>query len=194
MSDSEAPQRVLDFWFGTPGSAEAGTARDVWFKKTSTFDQECRDRFEALHRAAAAGALDDWTGTPHNALALVILLDQFSRNIYRDTAQAFACDAKALEVAREAIARGFDRELTPLERMFLYLPFEHSEDLADQDRSVELFSSLQRFPETQTTPEYAQAHRAVIQRFGRFPHRNAILSRPSTPEEERYLAEGGARW
>ncbi len=194
MSDTSDSQSVLDFWFGAPGSAEAGTTRDVWFTKRTAFDQECRDRFEALHRAAASGALDDWSRTPHGTLALVILLDQFSRNIYRDTPQAFAQDAHALRIAREAIARGFDREMTPLERMFLYLPFEHSENLADQVRSLELFSSLQRFPETENVMKYAMAHSDVIARFGRFPHRNAILGRKSTPEEERYLAEGGARW
>jgi uncharacterized protein (DUF924 family) len=180
------PRDVLDFWFdGDPHARRA-----VWFQRDAGFDAAC----EALRPArdqALRGAFDSWAETHRGALALVILLDQFSRNLFRGRAEAFAADARALGVARGAIARAFDRALGPVERMFIYLPFEHAEDLAAQDESVRLFESL-RADLGALTVDYAYRHRDVIRRFGRFPHRNAALGRANTPEETTYLAQPGA--
>lgn len=187
-----ATREVLDFWFGVPGDPEHGQFRKAWFRKDAAFDDLLRRRFGALHRQAAEGSSEPWQASAHRALAYVILLDQMSRNMYRDTPQAFAYDPQALAMARDAVAAGMDRELTPLQRAFIYLPFEHSEDLADQARSVELFESLRPFEECAETIPYAQWHYDVIARFGRFPHRNSILGRSSTPEELEYLSQPGA--
>jgi uncharacterized protein (DUF924 family) len=173
---------VLDFWFaGGPD-----THRKEWFEKTAEFDATCK-RFADGLRDARAGAFDHWVETPRGTLALIILLDQFSRNLHRNSPEAFAADAKAREIARTALARGIDRMLGDVERMFIYLPFEHSEDLADQDQSVRLFTAL-----GEEMTRYAEDHRDVIRRFGRFPHRNAAFGRPSTPDELAYLAQPGA--
>lgn len=168
---------LLSFWFA-PGMSER------WFAKDPAFDAELGRRFGTLAAAAARGELDRWADTARGALALVLLLDQLPRNLHRGKPAAFSQDARARAVAGAALAAGFDAELTPPERQFLYLPFEHSEDPADQDRAVELFQAL-------GDPEqlhWALRHQEVIRRFGRFPHRNAILGRPSTPEEEAFLA------
>ena len=183
---------ALEFWFGSPGSAEYGQSRAVWFKKDPAFDEQVRTRFGAVHQAAAAGKLDDWSATSESCLALVIVLDQFSRNMYRDTPQAFAFDAKALAAARRAVDAGLDSSMLPVQRMFLYLPFEHSEDLAQQSRSLALFDGLSAFPEMAEPIAYARRHYEVIARFGRFPHRNRILGRVSTPEEREYLSQPGS--
>jgi uncharacterized protein (DUF924 family) len=168
---------LLAYWFA-PGTSER------WFVKDPAFDSELDRRFGALAAAAARGELDSWAETPRGALALTILLDQLTRNIHRGSPEAFAQDARARAVARAAIAAGHDALLTPLERPFLYLPFEHSEDPADQDRAVELFTALGNAEQL----DYAERHRTIIQRFGRFPHRNAILGRESTAEETAFLA------
>jgi uncharacterized protein (DUF924 family) len=181
-----SPAEVLEFWFGPEPFAH----RKIWFEKDAAFDLAC-GRFAAARQAAVRGDLDGWATTPRGMLALVLLLDQFSRNLYRGSAEAFAADAKALGLAREAIACGFDQALGPVERMFLYLPFEHSEDLADQDEAVRLFTALA--PELGgDTLDYTRRHREVIARFGRFPHRNAALGRVSSPAELAYLSEPGA--
>ena len=180
--------RVIDFWFGPPGSPERGARRDIWFEQDDAFDVEIRTRFLADVEAAERGELDGMADTPRGALALIILLDQFPRNLYRESPRAFATDAKALGFAKDAVARGFDKELDTFERWFIYLPFEHSEDLADQERSVDLFRDVA----DEEAVKYVAAHRDVIARFGRFPHRNAILGRASTPEEIAYLKEPGA--
>jgi uncharacterized protein (DUF924 family) len=180
------PEQVLDFWF----AGDPGVRRLTWFKKTDGFDIECQ-RFSEAVAAARAGQYDDWAVTPRGALALVLLLDQLPRNLHRGSALAFAGDCKARSVARAAIAAHFDLGLTAFERMFLYLPFEHSEDPANQDESVRLFEAL-RPALGDDTIGYAHDHRDVIRRFGRFPHRNAALGRTSTPEEEVYLAQPGA--
>lgn len=180
------PADVLDFWFeGNPS-----TRRDVWFQKDETFDTACR-QFIGTHAAAKRGELDHWADTADGALALLILLDQLSRNLHRGTLETFAADPKVRTIAGAAIARGQEQSLTPVQRMFVYLPFEHSEDLADQDRSVALFETLRDALGDQTV-DYAARHRDVIRRFGRFPHRNAVLGRTNTPQEETYLAESGA--
>jgi adenylate cyclase len=180
-ADEEAPDELLAFWFG-PGTSER------WFAKDPEFDAELERRFGALAAAAAEGRLARWADTPRGALALVLLLDQLPRNLHRGTPAAFAQDARAREATARAIGAGFDAELTPAERLFLYLPFEHSEDPADQERAVELIGALGN-PEW---TDYAARHRDVIARFGRFPHRNAALGRASTPEEEAFLREPGS--
>ncbi len=183
---------VLEFWFGSPGSTEYGQSRAIWFKKDPAFDEEVRRRFGAVHQAAAADQLDDWSGTSEGCLALVIVLDQFSRNMYRDTPQAFAFDRKALVLAEQAVNAGFDQSMLPVQRMFFYLPFEHSEDLAQQRRSLALFEGLSGSSEMADVIGYAKRHYEVIGRFGRFPHRNRILGRVSTPEELEYLSRPGS--
>jgi uncharacterized protein (DUF924 family) len=177
-----AQDDVLDFWFAGDPAAH----RKEWFEKTAEFDAACTRFGDALYDAKA-GAFDHWTETPRGALALIILLDQFSRNLHRNSSEAFAADHTARQVARTAVARGFDQELSAVERIFIYLPFEHSEDLADQDASVRLFTSL-----GEQMTRYAEDHRDVIRRFGRFPHRNAALRRASTPDELAYLAQPDA--
>lgn len=179
---------VLAFWFGE----RPGPSRREWFVKDAAFDAEIRQRFGDLHRQAAALQLEDWRAGPRTMLALVVVLDQFSRNLYRNDARAFAADAHALECARQAVARGDDRALLPVERQFLYLPFEHSESLEDQDRALELMGALDGFAETRDASEWARRHRVIIARFGRFPHRNAALGRESTAEEREFLAQPGS--
>lgn len=181
---------VLHFWFGAPGTAICGTFREAWFKKDPAFDDEIRRHFLATTEAAARGEFDRWLADREGALALVVLLDQFPRNLYRGSAKAFAADPKAREVAATAIERGFDMQCLSCERMFFYLPFEHSELLADQDRSVELFKRLaEDDPSRAGIVPYALRHQEIIQRFGRFPHRNEALGRESTAEEIAFLKE-----
>jgi uncharacterized protein (DUF924 family) len=180
------PAEVLAFWF----DGDPSTRRKTWFEEDAGFDVACTS-LAAARDLAKAGALDDWVDTPRGGLALIILLDQLSRNLHRGSAEAFAADAKAREIARAMTARDFDKALTPVERMFVYLPFEHSEDLADQDLSVRLFEALEAASDEKMI-DYAVRHRDVIRRFGRFPHRNAALGRVSTADELAYLAEPDA--
>jgi uncharacterized protein (DUF924 family) len=168
--------------------------RPEWFRKDAAFDDEIRRRFLALHAAAALGECERWTQSPASLLALIVVLDQFSRNLYRDDPRAFSQDAQALAAAQLMIANGWDRDRLPVERQFVYLPFEHSEDLAVQDRALELLSTLDAFPETKGMSQWSQKHRLIISRFGRFPHRNAALGRASTPEEIAFLGEPGSRF
>ena len=179
---------ILAFWFPPGTHAE----RDVWFRKGEAFDREIRERFGAALAAGIAGAFGEWCTTPHGSLARVVLLDQFTRNAFRGTPDAFAGDARALATAQAAIERGFEAALGPYERWFLYMPFEHSEDLAMQERSVELFATLAKQTGVDGPLPWAEKHRDVIRRFGRFPHRNAILGRASTPEEIAFLAQPGS--
>jgi len=192
LDDTVPPEEVLEFWFGTPTDAAAAQPRKAWFDKDAAFDRICRERFGATHAAARANRLAHWQDSPAGALALTIVLDQLSRNIHRGMPQAFAQDAQALKVAALAIARGFDAQLPPLQRMFLYLPYEHSEDAAMQARSVELFETLRGHAYLDEAIDYAYRHREVIERFGRFPHRNDILGRPSSVEELAYLSTPGS--
>ncbi|MCG8511925.1 MAG: DUF924 domain-containing protein [Rhodospirillales bacterium] len=180
-------RRVLDFWFGADRSG-ADQDREIWFKPTPEFDGQIRALFAEDCERAACGELDGLLETAHGCLTLVILTDQFPRNLHRGTAEAFSCDAKALSAARHALERGFDRDMKSAERMFLYMPFEHSEDLADQNRAVALFEALGN----ENWLDYAIRHRDIIARFGRFPHRNEILSRESTAEETEFLKEPGS--
>jgi len=180
---------ILDFWFG-----DRAGARDVWFRKDAAFDDMIRARFGAAVDAAVGGAFAEWTAHPAGALAVVLLVDQFTRNLFRDTARMFSGDARALAVAESAVAAGFDRALAPLERWFLYMPFEHAEDLAAQDRSIALFTRLVDETGLAAPLEWAEKHATVVRRFGRYPHRNAMLGRPSTPDEVAFLAEPGSRF
>ena len=177
------PGTILDFWFGSP----RGKSRMEWFRKDAAFDAEILRRFGELHGAAARRELDAWRGERESMLALVVVLDQFSRNLYRNDPRAFAQDEYARECAREAIARGDDRVSLPVERMFLYLPFEHSEDRADQALALELMTRLDALDETRGMSDWAMKHKVIVDRFGRFPHRNAVLGRASTPEEIEFL-------
>lgn len=185
-------QAVLDFWFGPPDDPDHRNARKLWFRKDDAFDAAIHARFAHTREAAGARRLDAWRESARGCLALVIVLDQFSRNMFRGSPRAFECDPYALELAEHAVAARFDAALHPVHRMFFYLPFEHSESLAQQARSVELFDSLHGEPQLADSIPYAQKHYDVIARFGRFPHRNAILGRPSTPEEIFYLSQPGA--
>jgi len=178
---------VLDFWFGAPGSRERGRPRKAWFRKSEPFDAEIRRRFLITWERAARGECERWQATPFASLALVVTLDQFPRNMFRGTARAFASDFLALAAARETIARRFDRLLSPVERSFVYLPFLHAEDLAAQRRALSLFHELD--PEDMRN---AERHYEIIARFGRFPHRNAILGRQSTAEEAGFLKQPGS--
>jgi uncharacterized protein (DUF924 family) len=158
-----------------------------WFSKDADFDREITGRFLAAHEAAGAGRLSDWEATPEGAFALLILLDQFPRNMFRNSVRAFATDPLARAVAGRAIARGFHARIADAERAFFYLPFEHSENLADQERSLALW----RQSGSGEIDKYAQIHADIIRRFGRFPHRNAVLGRATTPEEQAFLDGGG---
>lgn len=183
---------ILEFWFGKPDDLEYGKPRKIWFIKNSDFDQEVRSRFLNDYQQAAAGQLDDWKTTPQGCLALIILLDQFPRNMFRGQPQAFASDSQALAYAQYAVNQGFDQELLPIQRWFVYMPFEHSEYLNHQRQCVELFSTLKEYPECTSGVDYAYRHLRVIERFGRFPHRNEILGRETTPEEAEFLKQPGS--
>jgi uncharacterized protein (DUF924 family) len=177
-----APE-VLRFWFG--GDAEYGVALKRWFQKDPAFDAEVRRRFLPLHAELAGNS--EWLGLPHECLARIIVLDQFPRNMFRGTPQAFATDGLALAAARHALTAGYGRDWLRVEKIFAYLPFEHSEALADQERACELMRPL-----GEEQYDYALRHKAIIERFGRFPHRNAILGRASTPEEVEFLKQPGS--
>jgi uncharacterized protein (DUF924 family) len=180
------PDDILAFWF----AGDPAARRKLWFESDAAFDSEC-GRLAAARDAAKTGAFDGWAKTPTGGLALLILLDQVSRNLHRGNAEAFAADPMARAIARAMVARGFDQALTPVQRMFVYLPFEHSEDLADQEESVRLFAALHAVTRDNAL-EYARRHRDVIHRFGRFPHRNAALGRVNTEDEDAYLADPDA--
>ena len=188
----DTAQAVLDFWFGAPGSPARGKARAEWFRKDDAFDDEIRRRFGEAVEIALAGGLGEWCTNAEGSLARILLLDQFTRNIFRGSARAFAGDQRALATAEEAVARGFDRELTARERWFMYMPFEHAENVKAQHRSLQLFGALAQEMGDDDPLVWARKHAEVVFRFGRYPHRNAVLGRASTPEEEQYLREPGA--
>ncbi|MGZ8362996.1 MAG: DUF924 family protein [Caulobacteraceae bacterium] len=188
MPHAATPDQVVAFWLNA--------GRKAWFAKSDAFDREIRERFLELHYAAAYGDLDGWRDTPDGALALLLLLDQFPRNMFRGAAEAFATDARAREVARAAIASGFDKTFPADLRAFFYLPFEHAEDLALQDQGVKLCEALAAETADVWTADalkWARIHRDIVARFGRFPHRNACLGRATTPEEQMFLDSGGFR-
>lgn len=189
-ADAPDYQNVLDFWFGAPGSVSYGKSRAEWFKKSDDFDALIRRRFLATYEAAAVGQLVHWHDSPLTLLALIIVLDQFPRNLFRDSPRAFATDAMALQAARSMVAAGWDRRLNVVERQFCYLPFEHAEDLGAQQTCLQLFGALGNAD----LLLWAQRHYDIIARFGRFPHRNAVLGRASTAQELAFLQQPGSRF
>lgn len=196
------PDAVLDFWFGVPGSAAevAARQRPLWFAKSAANDQIVVERFAETLVAAGKGELDGWAATPRGRLALIVVLDQFPHHIHRDHGQSFAYDALSLALALEMIQRGKDTQLTPIERVFVYLPLEHAESIEMQDQSVALYEQLAHEAAAAERGlfdgflDYARKHRDVVARFGRFPHRNELLGRPSTPEEIEFLKQPGSRF
>ena len=189
--DSAKAEEVLEFWFGREDEPGFGEFREAWFRKDPEFDQMVRDRFQDLYEGAARGDLDAWKDEAHSCLALAILLDQFPRNMFRGDPRSYATDRKAQEIAEYAVDRALDRELPAFQRMFLYMPFMHSEDLEHQRRSVELFGVLGGEDDGDSS-HYAVQHMEIIERFGRFPHRNEVLGRQTTPEEAEFLTQPGS--
>jgi len=173
--------QIHSFWF------EESTEKQ-WFEKDPEFDRQIQERFGALVEAASKGKLEEWLETPRGALAYILLLDQFTRNIHRGSSQAFAADAKARAAAIKVLVEGYDRDVSDREKTFLYLPFEHSENLEDQERSVALFKAIG----DDRLTDYAVRHRDIIARFGRFPHRNDVLGRESTEAEQEFLKQPGS--
>jgi uncharacterized protein (DUF924 family) len=194
MTDSTT--EIHDFWFGTLDASGLciSDRNSLWFSADPAIDETCRSRFGKWLDRALAGELEGWADTDQGLVALVVLLDQFSRNIHRGTAQAFAGDARALALAQRTIASGRHQRLPTIHQVFLYMPLEHCEDIRVQDECVTLFAELVRLkdiPQVESFARYARAHRDVIEQFGRFPHRNAALGRQSSPEELDYLARHG---
>ena len=179
----------FDFWFGPPGHPECFHHKQIWFRSTPGFDAAVRANFATDHELAVSGALAGWEETPLACLALVMLLDQVPRNIFRSTPHAFASDPLALAATNRALARGFDDAVPAAWRLFFYLPLEHSEVLADQQRGLDLMMAIPPVPGRPTEGKMSRLHLEIIERFGRFPHRNAILGRESTPEELAFLIE-----
>jgi uncharacterized protein (DUF924 family) len=187
VPNSLAPP-ILSFWFGE--GDDYGRVHKRWFEKDPAFDAEVRRRFLQVHERQTLSR--EWLDHPRDCLARIVVLDQFPRHIYRGSARAFSSDALALEAAKHLVGKGWDCDLLPVERMFAYLPFQHSEALEEQDRACELCEPLNAFPETADAYRYALAHRDIIRRFGRFPHRNALLGRESTAEETEFLKQPGS--
>jgi uncharacterized protein (DUF924 family) len=188
------PQEVLDFWFLPAGSDGHGKQRVEWFRKDAGFDATLAERFGGLVKQAVAGGLREWDSEgAHGTLARIIVLDQFTRNAWRGKPEAFSGDTLALAAAQQLVDSGADLDLSPVQRSFAYMPFEHSEDAAMQEKAVTLFTALAaHHPGFAEALDYAHRHRGVIARFGRFPHRNPILGRASTPEEAEYLSQPGS--
>ena len=189
------PQQVLEFWFGESGAPDYGELKSQWFQKSDAFDEEIRNRFGAAVQSGLNGDLDHWqTGDApvEHVLAYIVLLDQFPRNIYRNTPDMIAGDERALHAAQQLVASGRDKQLGPIQRIFVYLPYEHSESLAIQEESLRLIGSLGQDKQAGGFVEYAQRHYDIVARFGRFPHRNAWLGRESTPEEIEFLKQPGS--
>ncbi len=172
---------VIDFWFSE-------RVKPLWFKKKEEFDRKIKERFEPMYLEAKQGKLDKWCNVPHSALALIILLDQFPRNMYRQTPQAFATDRKAVEIAKYAISNNYQQSLTREQEVFLYMPLMHSESKTDQTLCVELFTQLGK----KDNLKFARKHQEIIDRFDRFPHRNEILGRESTEAEKEFLTKPGS--
>lgn len=194
-------ESILNFWFADIGDGfEIGQQQALWYGGGEALDQDIREQFAPWLQSAKADLLKDWCNTPQGTLALVLLLDQFSRNIHRGDGEAFAGDAQALAIVKEGVENGVDLQLTWVQRSFFYMPFEHSEQLSDQNQAVELFEQLLlQAPNSgekylQSSLRFAIHHREIIQQFGRFPHRNESLQRESTVQELAYLNSGGARF
>lgn len=188
----ERVDEILDFWFSGAEGDGPGGWRSVWFARDEAFDREIGERLGTYYEQAASGELDGWMKSARGCLALILLLDQVPRNLFRNDPRSFATDVKALAVARHAVDRALDRELPPVQRSFMYMPFEHSESIEDQNRSVELFTLLDTGLGVPAALDYARRHRVIIERFGRFPHRNTVLGRLTTPEEAEFLNQPGS--
>ena len=186
----DCPEAILAFWFGT--GEERGRRRAAWFKKDAAFDDKILSRFLETYELAASGQLVHWNGLAQTCLALIVVLDQFPRNMFRGSPRAFAADALARETTLCALKHGFDTAMEPVERQFTYLPLEHSETLDDQQQCLTLMRSLSEFPETRDLHVWAEKHLLLIERFGRFPHRNAVLGRESTLDELEFLKSPGS--
>jgi uncharacterized protein (DUF924 family) len=192
-SEMKDYQAVLDYWFGD-GSDPARRQRELWFAGSARVDADVRRRFLPEVESAERGELDHWRQAPEACLALIVLLDQFPLMIFRGQARGYRDGNLALPVARHLVEHGFDASYTPSQRLFAYLPFEHSEDLADQERALALFGKMRHLPGIASAYDYAVKHWEVVERFGRFPHRNEALGRTSTPEEIKFLKTPGARF
>ncbi|MCF8199705.1 MAG: DUF924 domain-containing protein [Sulfuritalea sp.] len=193
MASDSSTRAILDFWFLPEDHSDHGKDRAEWFRKNDAFDDEIRQRFGTDIETALGSSSKE--GSAEALLARILLLDQFTRNTFRNTLRAFAGDSQALEIAKLLVSSGRDKNLTPFQRWFAYLPFEHSESLLDQERAVALYDGLRREMQNETFDgayDYALKHRAIIVRFGRFPHRNAILGRDSTAEEIEFLKQPGS--
>lgn len=186
------PEMLLDFWFAPGGASTRDRRRDVWFKATPEFDKALAEHFRADYDRAAAGVYEPWRAAPQTCLALILLLDQLPRNLFRNSPRAYATDRAALEIAGEALARGYDRAVVPMRRCFFYLPFQHSERLCDQEMAMRLYAALPEHPDKAAFTEAARHHQEIIARFGRFPHRNGVLGRLSTSEEQDFLQQPGS--
>ena len=185
---------IYDFWFGAPGSDGHGEVREFWFASTPDIDREIEERFLDQYRRAAAGDFEDWKSDARGWVALIVLLDQVPRNVFRGNGQSFAADPVALASARELEASPLHRELITVEKLFAYLPFEHSEQIDDQMKSVALFEAIDHHEQKAEWVEFAVLHKDIVAKFGRFPHRNAILGRESTPEEKAWLEASDQRF
>jgi uncharacterized protein (DUF924 family) len=197
---AEPSIQVLEYWFGCEHDIERiiKDKADLWWKKAPEVDRKIAERFGLLHNQAASGELNAWMDDPKQRLALIILLDQLSRNMFRDTAEAFKSDNQALAITTDGIERGMDSDLRPIERVFFYMPLEHSESIEIQDKSVDMFKVLvQEVPDELKDRmkgylDFALEHQHIIQRFGRFPHRNKLLNRESSTEEIEFLTKPGS--
>lgn len=185
---------IYDFWFGAPDSDDHGNARKFWFVSGPSVDREIRDRFLGLYERAVDGELANWKSQARSGVSLVVLLDQFPRNIFRGDRRSFAADPLALETARELVDGPLHDELITVEKAFAYLPFEHSENLDDQEKCVALFHALEPHDAKDEWLDFAIQHRDIVREFGRFPHRNAILGRRNTPAEDAWLASNDQRF
>jgi len=197
MAPAALAREVLDFWFGAPGSVEHGQARTVWFRKDEAFDELIRQRFGEAVSIAIAGGFGDWCASAPGALARILLLDQFTRNIFRGTARAFDYDAQALGLTLSGMQSAADAALGVVERIFFYMPLQHAEVTEVQEESVAAYRRLLTEAPGELRPVFAGAlrsaenHRAIVEKFGRFPHRNRLLQRPNTPAEDAWLRRGG---
>lgn len=185
---NENTQKVLDFWYGSSTDSDYGQFRMWWFQKSDETDARIKENFKTLHREIMNGQHGDMLNTPEGYMAQILVLDQFTRNMFRDTPEAFASDEKALSLAKEAVAKGYDLQLPTFMRAFFYLPYEHSEDIVDQEESIRLYEKLG----DSNSLDYAIQHKVIIEKFGRYPHRNEILGRTSTPEEIEFLKQPGS--
>ncbi len=196
----ESVDSILAFWFGhgTTATEISGERQSVWWEKHETVDREITTRFESVTEAVAGGRLDHWRSTPKGGLASILCCDQFPRNMYRGKPESFAYDDLALAIAEQMVATGADRELWSIHRVFVYLPYEHSEDMERQHKSIELFHTLAEEAESGEQElfsgylDFADQHFQIIERFGRYPHRNDILGRESTDAEKEFLAQPGS--